>query len=147
MLAVLALTLRTVVAVASGSAFIYFLQPILGTTVVAGIFLYSIFSGRPLVGRMAIDFCPIAPDVAARPGVVRLFTGLTALWAAVNLASALTTLALLVTLPLAPFVITKTITSLSITIFGIVLTVVWCLRTAHREGLVPARAVTAVLAA
>ncbi len=147
MLAVLALTLRTIVAIASGSAFIYFLQPILGTTVVAGIFLYSIASGRPLVGRMAVDFCPIAPDVAARPGVVRLFTGLTALWAGVNLVSALTTLALLVTLPLAPFIITKTITSLSITVLGIVLTVTWSLRTAHREGLVPARAITASLAA
>jgi hypothetical protein len=147
MLAVLALTLRTIVAVASGSAFIYFLQPILGTTVVAGVFLFSIVSGRPLVGRMAIDFCPIAPEVAARPGVVRLFTGLTALWAGVNLASAATTFALLVTLPLAPFLITKTITSLTITIGGIVLTVCWSLRTAHREGLVPARAVTAVLAA
>jgi hypothetical protein len=147
MLAVLALTLRTLVAVASGSAFIYFLQPILGTTVVAGIFGYSIISGRPLVGRMAMDFCPIAPEVAARPGVVRLFTGLTALWAGVNLVSALTTLALLVTLPLAPFVITKTIASLSITVFGIVMTVMWCLRTARSEGLVPARAVTTVLAA
>ena len=45
------------------------------------------------VGRMAVDFCPIAPEVAARPGVVRLFTGLTALWAGVNLASAATTFA------------------------------------------------------
>ncbi len=96
---------------------------------------------------MAIDFCPIGPEVAARPGVVRLFTGLTVLWAGVNLVSALTTLALLVTLPLATFIITKTITSLSITVLGIALTVRWCLRTAHREGLVPARVMTVSLAA
>jgi hypothetical protein len=147
MLAVLALTIRTAVAIASGSAFIYFLQPVVGTTAVAGVFLYSILSGRPLVGRMAVDFCPIAPEVAARPGVVRLFTGLTALWAGVNLASAATNLGLLVTLPLPQFLITKTITSLTITVVGIVLTVRWSLRTAHREGLVPARALPAVLVA
>jgi hypothetical protein len=136
LLAVIALTVRTLVAAASGSTFIYFLQPIVGTTGVAAVFLLSIAIGRPLVGRLAADFCPLAPDVAARPGVVRLFTRLTALWAGINLASAAATLALLVTLPVATFVVTKTITSLTITSVGIVLTVCWSLRTARHEGLV-----------
>jgi hypothetical protein len=139
MLAAVALTIRTVVAAAAGSAFIYFLQPIVCTTGVAAVFLLSIAAGRPLVGRLAADFCPLAPDVAARPGVVRLFTRLTALWAGVNLASAAATLTLLVTLPVATFVVTKTITSLTITSLGIVLTVCWSLRTAHHEGLVTPR--------
>jgi hypothetical protein len=146
-LAVVALTIRTIVAAAAGSAFIYFLQPIVGTTGVAAVFLVSIAAGRPLVGRMATDFCPLAPDVAARPGVVRLFTRLTALWAGINLASAAATFALLVTLPVATFVVTKTITSLTITAVGIVLTVCWSLRTAHHEGLVTPRVQTAALAA
>jgi hypothetical protein len=136
LLAAIALTVRTLVAAASGSTFIYFLQPIVGTTGVAAVFLLSIAIGRPLVGRLAADFCPLAPDVAARPGVVRLFTRLTALWAGINLASAAATLALLVTLPVATFVVTKTITSLTITSVGIVLTVCWSLRTARHEGLV-----------
>jgi hypothetical protein len=136
LLAAIVLSVRTLVAVASGSTFIYFLQPIVGTTGVAAVFLLSIAIGRPLVGRMATDFCPLAPDVAARPGVVRLFTRLTALWAGINLASAAATLALLVTLPVATFVVTKTITSLVITSVGIVLTVCWSLRTARHEGLV-----------
>jgi hypothetical protein len=136
LLAAIALTVRTLVALASGSTFIYFLQPILGTTGVAAVFLLSILIGRPLVGRLAADFCPLSPDVAARPGVVRLFIRLTALWAGINLASAAATLALLVTLPVATFVVTKTITSLTITSIGIVLTVSWSLRTARHEGLV-----------
>ncbi len=138
MLAAVALGLRTLVAVASGSAFLYFLQPILGTTVVAAVFLLSILIGRPLVARMAADFCPLTPDVAARPAVARLFTRLTALWAAVNLASAAATLGLLVSLPVAKFVITKTIASLTLTVLGVVVTICLSLRTARHEGLVAA---------
>lgn len=134
LLALVGLTARTVAAVVSGSSFVYFLQPILGTVAVAGLFLISL-CGRPLVGRLAVDFCPLSPEVAARPGVLRLFRRLTILWAGVNLTTAATTFVLLMTLPVAAFVAAKVVIGLGITITGIVLTVSWSLRTAGLEGL------------
>jgi hypothetical protein len=143
LLAVVGLTLRTALSLWSGSEALYFVQPILTTVVIGGLFLVSILFGRPLVGRLAADFCPFAPEVATRPAVLRLFTGLTVLWAGVYLATALTTFVLLVTLPLAAFVATKTLACLAITGLGVFVTVSCCLRTAHREGLVFGHAATA----
>ncbi len=135
LLALVGLTARTIAAVGSGSAFVYFLQPILGTFAVAGLFLASLFLGRPLVGRLAADFCPLTPELAAREGVLRLFRGLTILWACVNLINASATFVLLVSIPLAAFVAAKTLVCLVITATGVVVTVSWSLRTAHQEGL------------
>jgi intracellular septation protein A len=53
---VIGVTVRTLVAVASRSSFIYFFQPILGTVVMACVFLVSVGVGRPLIGCLAGDF-------------------------------------------------------------------------------------------
>jgi hypothetical protein len=136
-LAVIGITVRTLIALASGSTFIYFFQPILGTVAMAGVFLLSLTFGRPMVARLASEFCPLAPEMADLPAVVRLFRGLTVLWAGVSLATAATTLGLLLSLPLGAFVVAKTISGLIITTGAIALTVSWSLRTARREDLVP----------
>jgi hypothetical protein len=138
-LSVIGLTVRTLLAVASGSTFVYFFQPVLGTLAMAGVFLISIVVGRPLIGRLACEFWPVAPEVAARPAVKRLFRRLTVLWAGVNLATATTTLILLLCLPLATFVAVKQISGLAITAAGIASTVSLSLRTARLEGLIAAR--------
>ena len=91
MLAVLGLTVRTIVGFTSGT-FMYFLQPVVGTLVLAAVFLGSVFVGRPIIGRLASDFCPLSPEIANRPAVLRLFSGLTLLWAGVHFFSAATTL-------------------------------------------------------
>jgi hypothetical protein len=135
-LATLGLTVRTVVGLLSGSTFLYFLQPVATTLVLAGFFLGSVLVGRPVIARLAHDFCPLAPEVASRPAIVQLFAGLTILWASVHLLSAATTLGLLVSLPVATFVALKTVTSFGITIAAIVLTVSWSIRIARREDLV-----------
>jgi hypothetical protein len=139
LLASVGLTVRTVVALGSGSKTMYFLGPIVGTVAVAGVFLGSILTDRPMIGRLAVDFCPLTPEVAALPAVIKLFTGLTVLWAGVNLLSAATTFGLMVTLPLKTFVASKTLVSLAITFSAVALTVAWSLRIARREGLVFAR--------
>ena len=59
----------------------YFLQPVATTLALALVFFGSLMFGRPMIARMASDFCPLAPEIACRPGVVRLFSGLTLLWA------------------------------------------------------------------
>ncbi len=137
-LAVIGLTVRTIVGIMSGT-FMYFLQPVATTVALALVFLGSLKFGRPIIARMASDFCPLSPEIACRPGVVRLFSGLTLLWAGVHLLSAATTFSLLVLLSTPTFVAVRSFVSLAITISAVVLTVSWSIRTARAENLVFAR--------
>jgi hypothetical protein len=138
MLAVLGLTVRTILGILSGT-FIYFLQPVLTTLVLSATFLGSLYFRRPIIGRLAHDFCPLSPEIASRPAIVRLFSGLTLLWAGVHFLTAAATFGLLMSVSTPTFVLLKTITSLAITISAIVLTVSWSIRTARAEDLVMAR--------
>ena len=140
-LATLGLTIRTVVGLASGSTFAYFVQPVATTVALTAVFLGSVLIGKPVIARLAHDFCPISPEVAGRPGVLRLFAGLTVLWAGVHLLTAATTLSMLVSMPVATFVAVKTVVCFAITVTAVAVTI-WCaLRTARTEGLVFAAAV------
>jgi len=67
-LAVPGLSIRTAVAFASGSTFVYFLQPVLDNTVVASLFLLSLATARPVVARLAADFFPMTDDIAKPRG-------------------------------------------------------------------------------
>ena len=54
---------------------------------------------------------------------MRLFRGLTLLWAGVHVVTSIATFAMLVSLPTATYVLLKTVACLSITVAAIVLTV------------------------
>jgi hypothetical protein len=136
MLATIGLTVRTVVGILSGSAFMYFIQPVATTVVLSAVFVGSVLIGRPLIARLASDFCPMDSAIELRPPVANLFSGLTLLWAGVHLLNAAATFGLLVSLPLATFVALKTGASLAITFAGILFTVAWAIRVARRENLV-----------
>ena len=136
MLSALGLGVRTLFAVASASSFVYFVQPVATTLALAAIFFGSVIAGRPLIARLAHDFCPMSADVVARPKVTRLMSGLTILWACVHLVTAATTFGLLVTLPVTSYIVFKTTICLGITVAAVVLTVVWSVRVAHGEDLV-----------
>lgn len=140
LLATLGLTVRTLIALVSGSMFAYFLQPVATTVALAGVFLGSVCIGRPIVARLAHDFCPLAPDVVNRPAITRLFVGLTLLWAGVHFLTAATTLGMLVSLPVEMFVMLKTVACFGITVTAVIITVWWALRTAHSEQLTFAHA-------
>ena len=135
LLTCLGLTVRTAVVVASGSAFIYFLQPIAATTAVALTFFVSSFTRNPMVDRLARDFCPLTAEIVARPRVKLLFRRLTVMWAAVNLVNAGVTLYLLLTQSTAVFVAIKPISAMVVTWSAVGITVAWSLRVAHHEGL------------
>jgi hypothetical protein len=139
-LAMFGLTIKTLVGVLSGSTFAYFLQPIATTVAIGALFFGSVLIGRPVIARIAHDFCPISPEVAARPSVTRLFAGLTLLWATVQLINAGATLGMLFSLPTTLFVVLKPAASLFISATAVTVTVCWALRTAHREELVFSKA-------
>jgi uncharacterized membrane protein len=143
----LGITVRTVIYLLSGSAFVYFVQPILRTLVTAATFGLSAVVGRPLIARFAADFCPLSPDVQARPAIVRLFRRLTYLWAGVNATAAAVSLTLLLTVPTAVFVGVATVAAWAVTCTGVVLTVSDSVRTARSEGLATAVAPNGALRA
>ena len=134
----LGITVRTMIYLLSANAFVYFVQPILRTLVTAATFGLSVVIGRPLIAKFAADFCPLSPDVLARPGIVQLFRRLTYLWAGVNASAAMVSLTLLLTVPTAVFVGTATVAAWAITCTGVVLTVSDSVRTARSEGLATA---------
>src|SRR5919198_648595 len=133
------LTARTVVALASGSVVIYFLQPTLGTALVAGAFLLSVPLGRPLAQRLARDFCPIPEGVLANSPVRRFFLQISLLWAFTQLANATVTLWLLLSQSLATFLVAKTLVSWGLTGGAILVSTLWFRRSMRRHGVLAPR--------
>ena len=135
-LGAIGITVKTAVSVASGSTFIYFAQPVLGSLVVGCVFLLSVALGRPMVQTLALEFWPLTPEMLVDPTVVRLLRRLTFLWAGVNFAVGAATLSLLVVLPLPLFVAIKQPVAWTITGIGIAVTIDRALATARRTGFV-----------
>ena len=73
-LATLGITVRSILYMWSSNEFVYFVQPIMRTTLTGLLFAGSVAFGRPLIARFAGDFCPLSAEVRARPGVLRLFS-------------------------------------------------------------------------
>jgi Protein of unknown function (DUF3159) len=138
LLVCLGVTVKTLIFLFSGNTFVYFAQPILGTTVTAAVFGASVLVGRPLIGRFAEDFCPLTDEVRARPAISQLFCRLTLLWAAINFSSAAVSLVLLVTVPVPVFVGARTATAWLLTFAGVIVTVWESVRVARGEGLATA---------
>jgi hypothetical protein len=124
-LAIVGMTARTALALATGSAFLYFLQPTVGTGLVAGVFLGSVLLGRPLALRLATDFLPLPEALLARHGVRRFFQRVSLLWAAAFLANTGISLWLLVSQSLATFLWSRTVASLALTGLAVAVSTWW----------------------
>ena len=133
MLGIAGLTARTALALATGSAFVYFLQPTVGTALVATVFLGSALLGRPLTLRLAADFMPLPETLLAQHGMRRFFQRICVLWAAVFMVNAGISLWLLVSQSLATFLWTRTVASVTLTCLAAAISTWWfrrCVRAA-----------------
>jgi hypothetical protein len=137
-LATIGITVRTIVYVLSSNDFVYFVQPIMRTTLTGLVFAGSVAVGRPLIARFAGDFCPLTADVRGRPGILRLFKRLSILWAGVNALVAASSFVLLLTVPVSVFVVAAAVSAWIVTGSGVLLTVADSVTTARREGLITA---------
>jgi intracellular septation protein A len=115
---------RAVTMLATGSTFLFFLQPVIGTVLTGLLFLGSVPMGRPLTERLAADFVPLDAEVLGRAPVRRLLLRLSLLWAAVHFANAGLTLFLLQRESVSTFVLLRPVVSLSTTGLGVVVTIV-----------------------
>jgi hypothetical protein len=125
LLSALALTFRTVLALATGSVFVYFLQPSLATALLGFAFLASMSTDQPLIQRLARDFLPVSPDFFTNPFVRHFFMRISLLWAMVMLANAGVTTWMLFQLPVSLFVVSKTVASVVMTGVAIAYSVIW----------------------
>jgi uncharacterized membrane protein len=143
LLGIIGLTARTALALVTGSAFLYFLQPTLGTGLVATVFIGSVVLGRPLAQRLAADFVPLPESLLAHDGVRRFFRRISLLWAGVFLANAGISLWLLVSQSLSTFLWTRTLVSIALTAGAVAISTLAfrrCVTAAPQTAAVRARA-------
>ncbi len=135
LLGALGLTARSLVSFAADSVFLYFLQPTVGTVLLAGAFLASVPAGRPLAYRLATDFLPMPEWFSSHPAIRRFFLRITLLWGGVQLANAGIALWLLLSQPVAVYLVAKTAATLTVMGMGVVGSTVWFRRLVARHGL------------
>jgi intracellular septation protein A len=118
-LTTVAFAARGAVALATDSVFVYFLQPTLGTLLVAAAFLVSVPLGRPLARRFAHDFVPLPEQLNAADWLDRFFLRISLLWAFVFLANGLISLWLLLSQSVGTFLVARTAVSTGLTVAAI----------------------------
>mgnify|MGYP006279792329 FL=1 len=129
------LTARTLIALWSHSVVVYFLQPSLGTMLVAGAFLASVPLDRPLAGRLARDFCPLPEDLHLDERIHRFFRQISVLWAVTQITNALLTIWLLTTQSVGTFVVTRTAVSALCTVVALAGSLWWFRSSMRRQGI------------
>lgn len=127
--------LQAVLGLASGSAFVYFFQPSIGTAAVAVAFFVSVLIDRPLARRFAGDFCALPAHILADLHVHRFFRHVSVMWAVVFAFNAAATLALLMTQPTEVFVVLKTVLSVGVTAGTVAASVLWFRAAMTRRGM------------
>lgn len=134
-LGTLLFTVRCVIAFMTNSVFLYFLQPTLGTYLVAALFLLSVPLGKPLAERLAHDFCPLPDDLMRRVAMRRYFLRLSLMWALVYTVNASATLFLLLTQSTGTFMLLKSFSPV-LTGSAILVSYLWFRRSMRTENVV-----------
>jgi intracellular septation protein A len=129
------LVVRTVVGLWTGSAFLYFLQPTVQNFVFALALLVTLGFERPLLAKLADDFCPFPEALTGHPRIKRFFKRVSLLWACVFLVNGATTLTVLATQTVGNYLMVSTAGSYSMVALGIALSLWWFRRSLAGEGI------------
>jgi len=114
------LALRIVVVFCTGSAFLYFIQPVIGTVAVATVFATSALAGRPVLDRLAHEFCPLTSEMSKELRQARFFDWLSIVWATTYCVNAVGTIWLLTNASLNGFIVIKSVLGPVITVGAVV---------------------------
>jgi intracellular septation protein A len=128
------LVVRTAVGLWTGSAFLYFLQPTVQNFVFALALLVTIGLDRPLLAKLADDFCAFPEALSSHPGIRRFFKRVSLLWAVVFLINGATTIVVLATQTVGNFLVVSTAGSYSVVAMGIGLSLWWFRRSLAGYG-------------
>lgn len=129
------LVVRTVIGLATGSAFLYFLQPTAQNFVVALALLVTIGLERPLLAKLADDFCAFPAELTGHPHMQRFFRRVSLLWAMVFLINGVGTLLVLTTGTVGDYLAVSTAGSYSMVAAGIGVSLWWFHRFLARHGI------------
>lgn len=131
---VVLLSVRTAVSFVTGSAFLYFAQPLVGTIIIALVLIVSAIVRRPFTQRFAHDFCPLDPELLAQPRVQQFFIRISLLWATVLLVNSGLVAWLLVSSSLRAFVLERTASTWALTAGAIFCSIYGFSATMRRDG-------------
>lgn len=129
------LVARTVVGLFTGSAFLYFLQPTVQNFLFAAALLVTLGFDRPLLAKLADDFCAFPEALTGHPQMKRFFRHVSLLWAFVFLLNGVTTLVVLATQTVGNYLMISTAGSYTVVALGIAASLVWFHRSLAGEGI------------
>ena len=113
------LSVRAAVMFLTDSAYLYFLQPVAGTIAVASAIAATALSGRPILDRLAHEFCPFPAELSARLRAARFFGRLSVVWSACYFINAAGTVWLLSTASLGGFILLKSVLGPALTVLAL----------------------------
>lgn len=128
------LTSRTAVVFATGSTFLYFLQPTLNAYLVAGIFGVSAVTGRPMMRRLTRDFIDLPAGLAGSKALETFFREVTLLWTLLNVVQGSLGLYVLTTGNVDSVLLVRGTVSPVITASAVAASALWAARLVRREG-------------
>lgn len=135
-LTTLLLVARTVLGYMTGSIFLYFLQPTLQNFLIGFVFLVTASFGRPLLGKLATEFCAFPEAFSGHPHVQRFFRRVSLLWALVFVANGAGTLYVLAKATVGNFLMVSTAGTIVLVGLGAIASLVWFRRALRGQGIV-----------
>jgi intracellular septation protein A len=129
------LVARTAIGLWTGSTFFYFLQPTVQNFVFALALLVTLGFERPLLAKLADDFCPFPEALTGHPHIKRFFKRVSLLWAFVFMVNGATTLVVLATQTVGNYLMVSTAGSYTMVVMGIALSLWWFRRSLAGEGI------------
>jgi uncharacterized membrane protein len=113
------MTARAVIGMATGSVFLYFLQPSLGNFAIGALFLGTVAVGRPLVARLAGEFCGFPDEVVRHHRLRAFFRQVSLLWATVFCINGAVAIWMLLHVPVGQYLVISTSSSTAVILLGI----------------------------
>jgi uncharacterized membrane protein len=135
LLGVVLMTARAVIAIATGSIFLYFLQPSLGNFAIGALFLGTVAVGRPLVARLAGEFCGIPAEVVGHHRLRTFFRQVSLIWATVFCVNGAVAIWMLVHVPIGQYIVISTSSSTGVILLGIATSLWLFRRSMQRAGM------------
>jgi intracellular septation protein A len=135
LLAAALVTARGVIGLATGSVFLYFLQPSLGNFAVGAVFLASASLGRPLIARLAGEFCAFPAEVISHQRLQSFFRRVSLLWAFVFCANGAVAIWMLVSVPVGQYLLLSTSSSTGLILVAAATSLWWFRRSMNRAGM------------
>jgi intracellular septation protein A len=129
------IVVRTLIGYTTGSVFLYFLQPTLQNFLIAFGLLATVRLRRPLIARLADDFCAFPTALTSNLRVQRFFRRVSLLWALVFLTNGAATLWVLARATLGNFLMVTTAGSFTLLGVAAVVSLLWFRRELRFEGI------------